>query len=50
MSQEMWNLFDTVSVVGYPLVAWVCYRAGHDNGVEDAIEALHDQGVINLDE
>lgn len=50
MSNEMWNLFDLISVVGYPVVGWVCWKAGHEAGILDAVESLHEQGLIELDE
>jgi hypothetical protein len=47
---EFWNVFDMISIIGYPLVAWLSYRDGRTNGMIDTLEALHDQGLIQLEE
>ena len=47
---QFWNIFDMISIIGYPLVAWVSYKAGHTSGMLDTIEALHRQGLIQLEE
>lgn len=46
----MWNAMDTISIIGYPLVGWVCWKAGHSEGIVDAIESLAERGLIDLDE
>ena len=47
---QFWNIFDMISIIGYPLVAWVSYKAGRTSGMLDTIEALHRQGLIQLEE
>jgi hypothetical protein len=47
---EFWNVFDMISIIGYPLVAWLSYRDGRTDGMIDTLESLHDQGLIQLEE
>jgi len=49
-NEQFWNVFDMISIVGYPLVAWVAYKAGRVSGMIDTIDALHNQGLIQLEE
>ena len=41
---------DLVSIIGYPLVGWLSWRAGKLDGIETTIAVLHEQGLIELDE
>lgn len=42
--------YDIVSLVGYPLVAWLAYTGGRIDGILATIETLHNEGLIELDE
>ncbi len=44
------NILDIVALLGYPLVGYLAYRGGKIDGIVAAFQALHDQGVINLDD
>ena len=50
MDAQSWNLFDTISIVGYPLVAWLAYKGGKWDGMVNTIEALAAEGLIDLEE
>ena len=49
-NEQFWNVFDMISIVGYPLVYWLSYKAGRISGMVDTIEALHNQGLIQIEE
>jgi len=47
---QFWNVFDMISIIGYPLVAWLAHKGGRVSGMIATIEALHNQGLIQLDD
>lgn len=44
------ELFDIISIAGYPLVAWLGYMGGRLDGIVATISTLHERGIIDLDE
>ena len=50
MENEFWDTWHWVSVVAYPVVAWLAYRGGKVDGMVATIEALHNQGLIQLED
>jgi len=44
------ELFDMISIVGYPIVGWLAYKGGKLDGIVATIETLHNEGLIELDE
>ena len=50
MENDFWNTWHWVSVVAYPVVAWLAHRGGKIEGMVATIEALHSQGLIQLEE
>ncbi len=50
MNETMFSLWDIISILGYPLVGWLSYRAGWFAGVEHTVATLHERGLIELDE
>ncbi len=44
------NILDIIALLGYPLVGYLAYRGGKIDGIVAAFQALHEQGVIDLDE
>lgn len=44
------ELFDIISIAGYPLVGWLAYMGGRLDGIVATISTLHERGIIDLDE
>lgn len=44
------NFFDLISIIGYPVVAWLAYKGGRLDGIIVTINTLHERGLIELDE
>ena len=47
---QFWNIFDMISIIGYPLVYWLSHKAGRISGMVDTIEALHRSGLIQIED
>jgi hypothetical protein len=50
MTENILSVWDLIQILGYPLVAYVSWKAGWHNGVTDTVEDLHARGLIELDE
>ena len=50
MDAQSWHIFDMISIIGYPLVAWLAYKGGKWDGMVSTVEALAAEGLIELDE
>lgn len=50
MNEAVFTLWDVISILGYPLVGWLSYKAGMLAGIEHAVASLHEKGLIELDE
>jgi hypothetical protein len=44
------TFLDTITILGYPLVAWLAFKGGRIDGIETTITVLHQRGLIELDE
>jgi hypothetical protein len=44
------SFLDILSLLGYPLVAWLAYKGGRLDGIEITIAVLHQRGLIELEE
>lgn len=44
------DFIDILSILGYPLVAWLAYKGGRLDGIEITIAVLHQRGFIELEE
>jgi hypothetical protein len=50
MSDLIFSLWDIITILGYPLVAWLAYRGGQLSGIHDTVTALQDAGVLGVEE
>lgn len=41
---------DIITILGYPLVAWLAYKGGKLDGIAVTIQVLHERGLLELDE
>lgn len=41
------STFDLINIIAYPILAYVCWKGGWHQGVEDTLDTLHDRGIIN---
>jgi hypothetical protein len=41
---------DLVSILGYPLVGWLSWKAGNIHGIETTVDVLAAQGLLDLED
>lgn len=49
MTDPIFSLWDVISIIGYPVIAWLAWKGGQRDGVVNTIAALQATGHLAED-
>lgn len=47
MTDPIFSLWDIIAMAGYPIAAWLSWKAGQNDGIQSTVDALKSAGMLD---